>query len=188
MKTNTFLRFTLLFSIVCCLFACNNRNDDPKESEPTFEDRLCHKWECWQIQTGNALNPIDSATTYVTFLRDGKLLFENVEMSEVQIYSWQKLTESEIVTRFPVPAGDLGELNEMLSTFGIDELSFVDTISVNAIIKELTDTTLVLLGNIELGTILTQSAIDRLSKSELTQGILLIKMQYQLYMRKSEKE
>ncbi|MBR1809861.1 MAG: hypothetical protein IJ776_10815 [Paludibacteraceae bacterium] len=186
MNTASFPKLVLSLILTCCLFACNNPNEEPKQPEQSFEDRLCHKWECWQLQTGTAVNPIDSATTYVTFLRDGKLLFESDNLDEVGIYQWEKVSESEIIARFPVPTDNLEEFADVLSMLGINEDSFVDTVSVNAIVKELTDTTLILLGNIEISTILTKSAIDRLSKSELTKGLLTFRTQYQLYMRKEE--
>lgn len=189
MKKN-FLYGALALVFTLILFACNSQKEDEPQQEPvtTFEDRFCHKWECWQLQTGTAVNQIDSATTFVTFLRDGKLLFESDDLDEVEIYQWEKLTDSEILAKFPLPKGEMEGMGEMLTMLGIDEDSFVDTISVNAIVKELTDTTLVLLGNIEMSAVLTQSAIDRLSKSELTKGFLTFKTQYQLFMRKGEKE
>ena len=189
MKTTSLLRLTISILLTSCLFACNNKTEEPKQPEQSFEDRFCHKWECWQLQTGTAINNIDSATTYVTFLRDGKLLFESDNLDEVEIYHWEKVSDSEIIAKFPMPTGEIEEgMDDMLALLGIDEDSFVDTISVNAIVKELTDTTLVLLGNIELSAILTQSAIDRLSKSELTKSFLTFRTQYQLFMRKGGKD
>ena len=193
MKTY-FLRIAYSFILVFSLFACNNQTiedpqqEDNKQNELTFEERLCHKWECRQVTTGNANQNLEDNPTYFTFLKDGKLLFESEEVDEVKIYKWEKKSDKQIVVQMPTPTEDLDNLLAMLPMLELEGNAFLDTLSMDADVTELTDTTLVLSGIVMMQNILTEEAIEKLNEYELTKGILLFTTKYTLYLRKDEAE
>ncbi len=164
--------------------ACSpaNNGEPEKKPEPTFEDKFCHKWECWKTTMAGTDIPIDEGTTYVTFLEDGKMLFESNE--EVKIYKWSKVSDTQVVAIVPLRTEDLNEAIGMLSKLGLGEDSFRDTITLNADITELSDTSLVLESLVSIEDMFTESTYKMLTLLPAFENLLNFSPKYILYFRK----
>ncbi len=171
----------LITLAMLCLMACNQ--NPPEEEKPTFEEQFWKKWECWKTAIAGTERELGEDASYMTFLEDGKLLLEQADDDEVQIYKWRKRSDKEVTILIPTPASDLEGL-EMLSLIGVEASSFRDTLTIDATVNELTDTTLVMEGLVSIRDMLTDEGIERFSKVPALKEMLNSSIRCILYLRR----
>lgn len=195
MKTTLLYKSALLMLFSAMVIACNNTETpanvtEPEEqpAPPTFEERLCHKWECWKMMFGEIERDFGENSSYLLFKEDGTLEIEDKNSEEVQKFTWRKHSEEEIEMLMPTPKEELSEALKMLPMLNLDEDSFRDTLRLDAEILELTDTTLVMSSVIVWKDMFTTATVLRLSLIPQIKDILDTTTKCTLYLRKEESE